>query len=418
MSSTAPPLNPTALREQFPILRPATDGQRIVYLDSAASSQKPQPVLEAMEHYYREDYANVHRGVYKLAERSTEAYEMARQRIARFFSVEDEAQIIFVRNTSEAINLVATAWGRANLGPDDMVVTTEMEHHSNLVPWQLITEQTGATLKAIPINGEGLLQLDVLDEWLATGQVRMVAVTQASNMLGTINPVEQIIERAHAAGALVLIDGAQAAPHMTVDLTALDVDFYACSGHKMCGPMGSGMLYGKRELLEAMPPYQGGGEMIRVVEIERSTWADIPAKFEAGTPSVADAVGFGAACEYLSSIGMDAIHAHEQELVNAAWNRLSAVPGLTIYGPGPEQRGGAISFNVGSVHPHDVASILDEHGVCIRAGHHCTQPLHHKLGIDASARASFYLYNTTEDVDRLVEALGAVRRIFDRESLG
>jgi len=407
-SSPSTSIDAAALRQQFPILR----DPGLVYLDSAASSQKPEPVLQAMERYYRQDYANVHRGVYALAERSTEAYDEARRRVARFFGAATTAEVIFVRNTTEAINLVARTWGTANLRPGDVVVLSEMEHHSNLVPWQMLAAQTGATLEFMSVGDDGLLRLDDLDRHLATGCVRLVSVCHVSNMLGTVNPVEEIIARAHERGALVMLDGAQAAPHVAVDLAALGVDFYAASGHKMCGPMGSGMLYGRSELLEVMPPFLGGGDMIRVVGLRESTWADLPSKFEAGTPSVADAVGFGAACEYLSGIGMAAVAAHEHDLVEYAWGQLLELPELTAYGPPPEGRSGAISFTRAGVHPHDIASILDEDGVCIRAGHHCTQPLHARLGLDATARASFYVYNTRDDVDRLIDGLRRVRSIF------
>jgi len=407
-SSATTSLDAATLRQQFPILR----DPGLVYLDSAASSQKPEPVLQAMERYYRQDYANVHRGVYALAERSTEAYDEARRRVARFFGAATTAEVIFVRNTTEAINLVARTWGTANLRPGDVVVLSEMEHHSNLVPWQMLAAQTGATLEFMSVGDDGLLRLDDLDRHLATGCVRLVSVCHVSNMLGTVNPVEEIIARAHERGALVMLDGAQAAPHVAVDLAALGVDFYAASGHKMCGPMGSGMLYGRSELLEVMPPFLGGGDMIRVVGLRESTWADLPSKFEAGTPSVADAVGFGAACEYLSGIGMAAVAAHEHDLVEYAWGQLLELPELTAYGPPPEGRSGAISFTMAGVHPHDIASILDEDGVCIRAGHHCTQPLHARLGLDATARASFYVYNTRDDVDRLIDGLRRVRSIF------
>ena len=407
-SSATTSLDAAVLRQQFPILR----DPNLVYLDSAASSQKPEPVLEAMERYYRQDYANVHRGVYALAERSTEAYDEARRQVARFFGAGSVAEVVFVRNTTEAINLVARTWGDANLRPGDVVVLSEMEHHSNLVPWQMLAARTGAVLKFIGVTDDGLLRLEDLDQHLATGRVRLVSVCHVSNMLGTVNPVEEIIARAHERGALVMLDGAQAAPHVAVDLAALGVDFYAVSGHKMCGPMGSGMLYGRRELLEAMPPFLGGGDMIRVVGLRESSWADLPSKFEAGTPSVADAVGFGAACEYLTGIGMANVAVHERDLVEYAWGQLLELPELTAYGPPPEGRSGAISFTMAGVHPHDIASVLDEGGVCIRAGHHCTQPLHARLGLDATARASFYVYNTRDDVDRLIDGLRRVRSIF------
>jgi cysteine desulfurase / selenocysteine lyase len=411
-TASAAQFNADAVREQFPILRTQPGERRLTYLDSASSSQKAEPVLDAMDRYYREDYANVHRGAYGLADRSTTAFENARRQVATFFNVNRMRQVIFVRNTTEAINLVAYSWGGTNLRQGDVIVVSEMEHHSNLVPWQIIAARTGARLEYMRVDDDGQLQLEDLDTHLATGRVRMVAVCHVSNMLATINPVEEIIARAHAHGALVLLDGAQAAPHVPVNLGELDVDFYTASAHKMCGPMGSGMLYGRLELLEAMPPFMGGGSMIRSVGLQESTWADLPAKFEAGTPSVADAVGFGAACEFLSGLSMEAIRAHEVTLTRYAYQQLLELPEVIVYGPAPEHRSGAVSFNIEGIHSHDIASILDEDGVCVRAGHHCTQPLHARLGIDASARASFYVYNSEDDVDRLVESLRRVRSIF------
>ncbi len=405
-------LDPQELRSRFPILRPDAAGRRTVYLDSAASSQKPDVVLDAMESYYRHDYANVHRGVYRLAERSTEAYDRARRQVARFFNVDDDGQIIFVRNTTEAINLVAYSWATANLSAGDVIVSTEMEHHSNLVPWQMAAQRTGARLEFIPIDDDGRLRIEALDSLLRSGNVKLVAVNHVSNMLGTVNPIAEIASMAHRAGARVLIDGAQGAPHVAVNLDELDVDFYACSGHKMCGPMGSGILYGKREVLESMPPFLGGGDMIRTVDMRESTWAALPSKFEAGTPSVADAVGLGAACDYLSGIGMQAITEHEHDLTTYAHAQLVELPDVTIYGPPVAERAGVISFNIGDVHPHDVASLLDEMDVAVRAGHHCTQPLHAKLDLAASVRASFYVYNSREDVDRLIDGLRHVRSVF------
>lgn len=407
-----PPLDPEALRNQFPVLRPDASGNRTIFLDSGASSQKPDAVLEAMDHYYRHDNANVHRGVYKLADRATEAFEHARAKTASFLGVADDAEIIFTRNTTEAINLVAYSWAMSTLGPGDVIVTTEMEHHSNLVPWQLACSRTGARLEIIRFDEQGQLTLDDLDAHLATGNVKLVAVCHVSNMLGTINPIETIIAKAHAAGALVLIDGAQGAPHIPLELDKLGADFYALSGHKMCGPMGAGVLHGKRAILEAMPPFLGGGSMIRKVELHESTWAELPAKFEAGTPSVADAVGMGAACEFLAGVGMNAVLAHEHTLTEYAYRQLVELPDVTIYGPPSANRAGVIAFNMASTHPHDVASLLDEHNIAVRAGHHCTQPLHNRLGLSASVRASFYLYNTTEDVDRLIDGLRYVRSIF------
>ena len=404
------------IRSQFPILQATNGGDRIIYLDSAASAQKPEAVLSALDHYYRHDNANVHRGVYQLADRSTEAYEQARKKVARFFGVEDEAEIIFVRNATEAINLVAATWGAANLGPGDVVLTSVMEHHSNLIPWQLICERTGAQLEFIDIDEQGKLRLEDLDRHLEMGKVKLVAIVHVSNMLGTINPVSEIIEKAHDAGALVLVDGAQSAPHRPIDIPALGADFFACSGHKMCGPMGSGALYGRRELLEAMPPYMGGGQMIRSVELREASWADIPQKFEAGTPSVADAVGLGTACDYLAEIGMGNVESHARQITRYAYEQLKEIPSVTVYGPDWNERGGVLSFNIGRVHPHDVASILDGENVAVRAGHHCTQPLHHALGIDATVRASLYIYNSIEDIDRLIAALDRVQEIFDLET--
>lgn len=404
----ATPLDAAAIRREFPILR----DDRLVYLDSAASSQKPSVVLAAMERYYREDYANVHRGVYRLAERSTEAYDEARRKVARFFNAPSTRQVIFTRNTTEAINLVAHSWGSENLRSGDVILLSEMEHHSNLVPWQLVAARTGARLEFIGLTPDGRLRLEDLDTHLESGRVRIVSVCHVSNMLGTINPVEEIIARAHDRGALVMLDGAQAAPHLPVNLSELDVDFYAASAHKMCGPMGAGMLYGREELLQAMPPFLGGGDMIRTVGLRESTWADLPSKFEAGTPSVADAVGFGAACDYLSGLSMESIRSHEVELTRYLYGQLLELPEIEVYGPLPEHRSGAVSFNLADAHPHDVASILDESSVCVRAGHHCTQPLHDRFGLAASVRASVYVYNTTDDVDRLIDGLRRVREVF------
>ncbi len=418
---TAPTTSPATLdaarlRADFPILSQIQNNRPIAYLDSAASSQKPQVVIDAVRNFYELDNANVHRGVYGLSERATVAYDEARAKVARFFNAPHARQIIFTRNTTEAINLVAHSWGRWALRPGDIIVLTEMEHHSNIIPWQVVAKDTGARLEYISIADDGHLNLDDLDRHLATGRVRMVALCHVSNMTGTINPVADVIERAHAAGALVTIDGAQAAPHLPVDFRALDPDFYAVSGHKMCAPMGAGVLYGRRELLEEMPPFLTGGSMIRQVGLHETTWADIPAKFEAGTPNVADAIALGVACDYLLDVGLDAIHDHELVLTRYAWDRLAEIPDLTCYGPSPKDRCGVISFNIDGIHPHDIGSILDEHAVCIRAGHHCTQPLHARLGIDASARASLYLYNTKDDVDRLVAGLHDARSIFGLRS--
>jgi cysteine desulfurase/selenocysteine lyase len=405
-----------ALREDFPILqRHVRGGKPLVYLDSAATSQKPAVVIQALEDFYRTTNANIHRGVYELSEAATLAYDQARAKVARLINAPDPRQCIFVRNTTEAINLVAQSWGRANLGPGDIVVLSLLEHHSNIVPWQLVTRERGAELRYIDIDDSGRLRLEQLDDYLATGRVKLVSVTHVSNALGTINPVAEIVERAHAAGALALVDGAQSVPHLPVDVQALGVDFYAFSGHKMLGPMGIGVLYGRRELLEAMPPFLGGGDMIRTVTLEESTWADLPAKFEAGTPSVADAVALGVAVDYLQSLGLPAIRQHEKELVRYALARLDEIPGVTLYGPVGEDRSGVVSFTLGDVHPHDIAGILDSEGIAIRAGHHCAQPLMRRLGVVATARASVYLYNTEEDIDRLVDGLVIVRQLFNVE---
>lgn len=406
------PLNAAELRDDFPILRPDPTGKRVIYLDSAASSQKPEAVLQAMDSYYRNDNANVHRGVYQLAERATEAYDQARAKAGKFLGVEDLGEIIFVRNTTEAINLVAYTWATENLGAGDVIVTSELEHHSNLVPWQLVCRRTGATMEFIRVDDDGKLMLDDLDTHLATGKVKLVAINHVSNMLGTVNPVETVIEKAHAAGALVLLDGAQSVPHLPLHLDSLGADFYTASGHKMCGPMGSGVLYGKRAILEEMPPFLGGGDMIRTVGLRESTWADLPSKFEAGTPSVADAVGLGAACGYLSGIGMAAVQEHEHQITEYAYAQLVELPDVEIYGPQVQDRAGVIAFNIGDIHPHDVASLLDEHQIAVRAGHHCTQPLHARFDLTASVRASFYIYNTRDDVDHLIDGLRYVRSVF------
>ncbi|MEO6913728.1 MAG: cysteine desulfurase [Candidatus Baltobacteraceae bacterium] len=397
----------------FPILAHKTmRGKRLVYLDSAATSQKPKIVIDSLVEYYSAYNANVHRGVYEIAERATDAFEGARAKIAQFFNV-GEDEIIWTRNTTEAINLVSHSWGMENLGPGDVILTTQLEHHSNLVPWQLLAEKTGAVLKFIRVDDRGLHVLDDL-ETLLNG-CKLVALSQVSNTLGTIAPLDIIIPRAHAVGAVVLVDGAQAAPHMPVDIKALDADFYAASGHKMCAPTGIGFLYGKRTLLEAMPPFLTGGDMIRKVGYQHTTFNDLPWKFEAGTSNIADAIGFGVAVDYLSDIGMGWIREHEIALMTYAFERLEPLRsrGLNIYGPNdPRLASGAISFNFADIHPHDLASILDTEGICIRAGHHCTMPLMEKMGWPATARASFYLYNTTADIDALVDGLEKAASVF------
>ena len=414
MTSTLPASFDVArIKPDFPILRQEAHGKPLTYLDSAASSQKPAAVIAALEAYYRESNANIHRGVYVLSEQATAAYDAARRAVARLINAPDPRSCIFVRNTTEGLNLVASSWGRTNLGPGDTVVLTILEHHSNIVPWQLVAAERGVKLRFVDIDETGRLRLDQLDEILRSEPVKLVGVTQVANALGTINPVGEIAARAHAAGALVLVDSAQGVPHMPVDVQALDADFLAFSGHKMLGPMGTGVLYGKRALLEAMPPYMGGGDMIRRVTTVGSTWADLPEKFEAGTPSVGDAVGLHAAIDYLQALGLPAVRAHEQDLIGYALDRLRTVPDLTLYGPEGDDRAGVVSFNLGDVHPHDVASILDSEGIAVRAGHHCAQPLMDRLGVTATSRASFYIYNDEQDVDRLVDALMTVRRIFE-----
>ena len=399
-----------AIREDFPILHRAVHDRRLIYLDSAATSQKPLAVIEAMDRYYRMHNANVHRGAHRLSEEATTLYERARAHVARFIGAAEPAEVIFTRGTTEAINLVANAWGGANLRAGDAILVTEMEHHANLVPWQMLAERVGAEIRAIPIDDEGRLELGALDR-LLDRRVKLLAFTHVSNVLGTHNPVAELVAAARSVGALTLLDAAQSVPHMPVDAAALGVDFLAFSAHKMCGPTGIGALWGRRALLEAMPPWQGGGEMIGRVTIQRSTWAGLPQKFEAGTPAIAEAVGLAAAIDYLHGVGMPAIQAHERRLTRYAIEVLSALPGLRIHGP-LEDRGGALAFSIAGIHPHDLSTILDRQGVAIRAGHHCAMPLHERLGLPASARASFYLYNTPAEVDALARALLQAREIF------
>ncbi len=403
-------LDAAKLRADFPILQRTVYDRPLIYLDSAATSQKPEQVISALDRFYRTSNANVRRGVHALSEEATNQFEGARTTIAEFIGAKTPEEIVFTSGTTESINLVAEAWGRANLGPDDAVLITEMEHHSNIIPWQLAADHLGFELRAAPITDQGLLDLDALDA-LLDEKVKLLAVVHVSNMLGTVNPIAQLAEAAHAVGALVLVDAAQSVPHRSVDVGELGVDFLAFSGHKMCGPSGIGCLWARRALLEEMPPYQGGGEMILKVSMTGSTWAEVPARFEAGTPPIAEAVALAEAVSYLQSIGMDAIAAHETELTRYATNALSQVPGLTIYGP-ESDRGGLASFTLEGVHPHDLASILDRQGVAVRAGHHCTMPIHDRLGLAATTRASFYLYNTEDEVDALVEGLGLARELF------
>ena len=399
----------TALAHEFPVL----DREGLVYLDSSATSQTPRVVIDAMDDYYESHRASVHRGVYPLQVEATELFEGARERIARFVNW-GVSETIFTRNVTEAINLVAYSWSAANLGPGDRVLITEMEHHSNLVPWQLACERTGATLDWVPVGDDGRLQLDVLDAKLGAGDVKLVAVAHVSNVVGTINPVADIARRVHAAGAVVLVDGAQAVPQLPVDLSAIDADFYAWTGHKAYGPTGVGVLHGRRELLDAIPPFISGGHMIASVSLEKGTrFASPPAKFEGGTSNIAEAIGLGTAVDFLSAIGMDAVREHETDLAAYAIERLSAVPGAAIQGPlEASDRGALVSFTLEGVHPHDVAEILGAQGVCIRAGHHCAQPLMKRFGVGATNRASFAVHNTREDVDRLVAGLDRVREVF------
>jgi cysteine desulfurase / selenocysteine lyase len=397
-------LDPEVVRKDFPIFETRMRGKRLVYLDSANTSQKPRQVIERIVEFYEHENANIHRAVYELAERSTAAYEGARAKCADFIGATSSRSIVFTRGTTESINLVRYSWARANVREGDEVLVTEMEHHSNLVPWQLLTQETGATLRHLPVDDGGMLRMDLLGDYI-TDRTKLVCVGLMSNVLGTINPVRKLADAIHAVGGLILVDAAQAAPHMPVDVSELDADFLAFSSHKMCGPTGAGVLYGRERLLEEMPPFHGGGEMIREVFADYSTWNEIPHKFEAGTMNVAQAVGLGAAVDYLQSLGMDSVRAHEMELTGYALDRLDEF-GAEVHGPSDvAQRGGAISFNVTDVHPHDLATIVDQEGVCIRAGHHCAQPLMRRLGVPATARASLYIYNTREDVDVLVGAL-------------
>ena len=401
-----------AIREDFPILSRTVHGKPLVYLDSTASSQKPHAVIESMSAYYQTINANVHRGVYELSEEATAAMEKARVKIAHFINARQSKQIIFTRNTSESINLVAYSWGGANIHAGDLILLTEMEHHSNLVPWQLLAQRTGARLAFVPVTDDGLLSLDMYEQLLQQ-QPKIVAFTHMSNVLGTINPVAQMVAQAHAANAVVLIDAAQSVPHMPVDVQALDADFLCFSAHKMLGPTGIGVLYGKRALLEEMPPFMGGGDMIHKVGLHSSTWNDLPWKFEAGTPAIAETIGFGVAVDYLQSLGMEQVARHEQEMTIYAMQQLQTIPEITIYGPEASKRGGVISFSLGDIHPHDLATILDqEMGVAIRAGHHCAQPLMERFGLPATARASFYVYTIKEDIDALVQGLQKAQQIF------
>ena len=400
------------IKADFPILsREIKPGLRVTYLDSTATTQKPIQVIDAMDKYYQKSNANIHRGIHYLAEEATALYEDARTKIAKFINTPSAKQVIFTRNTTESINLVAQSWGRKNLQQNDLVILTEMEHHSNLVPWQMLAAELGLRLEFIPIDDRGQLDLDIYSQLLAH-EPKLVSFTHMSNVLGTITPAREMTAQAHAIGALVLIDGAQSVPHFPVDVQELDADFLAFSGHKMCGPTGVGVLFGKKDLLEDMPPFLGGGDMIKKVELRTFKPNAIPHKFEAGTPAIAEAIGLGSAVDYLNTIGMQEIAAQEQVVVHYAIDRLSEVPGLTVFGPEGQERGGVTSFNLDGVHAHDVAQILDADGIAVRAGHHCAMPLHDKLGIPASTRASYYLYNSVDDIDLLIKSLYRVKEIF------
>jgi cysteine desulfurase/selenocysteine lyase len=396
------------IRDDFPVLNQKVHGKPLIYFDNAATSQKPRIVIDALNDYYRRYNANVHRGIHALAERATREYERARERVARFINAESPECVIFTRGTTEAINLVAYSWARHNLKKGDEILTTWMEHHSNTVPWYQVCEATGAVLKRIELNADGTLAAPDISP-----RTKLVAVTHCSNVLGTINPVRQLADAAHKVGALILVDGAQSVPHLAVDVQALNADFFAFSGHKMLGPTGSGVLYGKRALLEAMPPFMGGGEMIREVLADHAEYNDLPYKFEAGTPSIAESIGLGVAVDYLEKVGLEKIRQHEKQITQYALNRLRELIEVKIYGPlDVEQRGGLVSFTFSDIHPHDLATFFDQEGIAIRAGHHCAMPLHKKLGLAATARASFYLYNTRDEVDAFIAALAKAKKFF------
>jgi len=406
-------LDTNSIRKDFPILgREVRPGVSLVYLDSTATTQKPLAVLQAMDEFYRHNNANIHRGVHTLAEEATAMYEQARQQVADFIHASSSREIIFTRNATESINLVVYTWARANLKSGDVVILTEMEHHSNLVPWLQLAAERGIKLEFIPVTGEGLLDLDVYRSLLARTP-KLVAFSGMSNVLGTINPAAEMIHLAHEAGALALVDGAQSVPHLPLDVQTLNVDFLAFSAHKMLGPTGIGALYAKAKLLEAMPPFLGGGDMIKTVHLRSFSPNGIPHKFEAGTPAIAEAVGFGAAVGYLTGVGMDAVAAHEHEMITYVLERLEEIPGVRVLGPAAEKKGGVAAFTLEGVHPHDVAQILDHYGVAVRAGHHCAQPLHEKFGITATTRASFYIYSVKEEVDKLVTGIYQVKKIFN-----
>lgn len=407
-------LNVSKIREDFPILRRIVNGNnKLVYLDNAATTQKPMAVINAITDYYMNYNSNIHRAVHRLAEEATLAYESTREKIAKFINARFIEEIIFTRNATEAINLISYTWGSLNINQDDIVVITEFEHHSNIVPWQILTHRKGAHLKYIGVDDDGYLRLKDYQKYLESGRVKLVSISEMSNVLGTIVQLKEIIKIAHEKGIPVLVDGAQSVPHMPVDVQSTDCDFMAFSAHKMLGPTGVGILYVKKEILEKMPPFIGGGDMIKEVHKQKTMYNDIPYKFEAGTPNIADVIGFASAIDYLKAIGMDNVRQHELEITQYALNALRGVEGLTIYGPlDPHHRGGVLSFNVGDIHPHDLATIMNEHGVAIRSGHHCAQVLMERLDVSATSRASFYIYNTKEEVDILINVLHQARRIF------
>ncbi len=413
VTTTRRKLDARKLRADFPIFEQKIHGKPLAYLDSAVSAHKPRQVLDALRDFYEHSYANVHRGVYTLSERSTAAYEGAREKVRALINAPEAREVIFTHGATESLNLVAYAWGLDNLGPGDIVLVTEMEHHSNFVPWQFIAKRTGAELRMIPIDDNGELRLDSLDDVVRGGQVKVVTNNLVSNALGTINPIEKLTEWAHAQGAIVVCDAAQAAPHKRIDVQALGIDFLAFSSHKMCGPTSVGALWGRAELLEAMSPFILGGHMINSVKLEETTWGELPAKFEAGTQPIAEAVGLGAAVDYINEAGLEAIEEHEHELAAYALERLGEIDGVRIYGPPADRRAGIVSFNVGEIHPHDVAQVLDWEGVAIRAGHHCCQPLMKRLGVSATNRASFYLYTIPDEIDRLVAGIQKAKQVFE-----
>ena len=412
-SAARPAFDPRAIRRQFPIFR-VERARPLSYLDSAATSQKPDAVLAAMDHYYSNYNANIHRGIYRIAEQATAAYEDARRRVAKLVHAASPREIVFTRNSTEALNLVAHSWGRSRLSAGDAIVLTEMEHHSNLVPWQLLAAERSIELRFIPVTGGGELDLEALPRLLADGRVKLLSVVHISNVLGTVNPIAEIARQARAAGAKLVVDASQSVPHCPVDAQALGCDFMAFTSHKMLGPTGIGALWARRELLETMPPFLGGGEMIREVKLTESKWNELPWKFEAGTMAIAEAVGLGAAVRYLEGLGMEQVFAHDRELAAYAIEQLSAIPDVRVLGPAIDKRAGVVAFTVGDIHPHDVATVLDDEGVCVRAGHHCAMPLHHKLGIPASARASFHAYSVREDVDAMVKGIERARKLFAR----